>query len=301
MNKPFQAHAALLTANVIYGVNYTMAKIALPKYIQPFGFIFIRVSVALVLFWILHMLFVREKIQWADVPRLAICGFFGVAANQLMFFYGLAITTEINASLIMITTPILVLVLSHFMIHERITVLKVLGIFLGAIGAASLIAFGKDFSFGSETAIGDLFILLNASAYAAYLVLVKPLMTKYQPVTVIKWVFLFGFVIVAVFGFNQFRAIEWHTFTWKVWASVGYVVLGTTFLAYLLNIFALGRANPSLVSVYIYSQPLVAAVVAIAVGNDELTVLKIVAGLFIFAGVFFASNLHHHIRERGTP
>lgn len=285
-----KAHLALLTANIIYGINYSMAKIALPEYVKPLGFIFIRVSIAMILFWILHIFFVREKIKIKDIPLLFICGIFGVAINQLFFFKGLAITTEINASLIMITTPILVLLMSHFIIKEKITISKIIGITAGAAGAFLLIAFGKSFTFGSETSLGDFFILVNAASYALYLVLVKPLMKKYHPLTVIKWVFLFGFTVAGVAGYNEFQDIEWQTFTWKVWVSIGYVVIATTFIAYLLNIFALSKVNPSLVSIYIYSQPLIASIVAISIGNDTLTPVKTIAAVLIFAGVYLVSN-----------
>ena len=283
------AHLALLIANLIYGVNYTMAKIALPEYIKPFGFIFIRVAVAGAMFWLFHLT-IREKVKPRDLGLLALCGLFGVAANQLFFFWGLSITTEINASLLMITTPILVLLLGHLIIRERITWKKGLGIVLGASGAFLLIGFGKDFSFGSATSGGDLLVFINASCYALYLVLVKPLMSKYHPLTVIKWVFLFGFIVVALVGWRQFTEIEWSTFDWKVWSSVIYVVIGTTFIAYLLNVFALSRVQPSTVSVYIYSQPLVATIVSIGVGNDVLTAVKVLAGLLIFAGVYLATR-----------
>lgn len=292
------AHLALLAANLIYGVNYTMAKIALPEYVEPFGFIFIRVSVAGLLFAGIFALFIREKVAWRDLPRLMLCGLLGVAANQLMFFYGLARTTEINASLIMITTPILVLALSHFLIGERVTARKMIGIASGACGAFLLIGFGQDLSFGSVTATGDIFILGNATAYALYLVTVKPLMTKYHPMTVITWVFFFGFFVVAAFGWEQFTAVEWQTFDWRVWASITYVVVGTTFFAYLLNIYAIGQVNPSVVSVYIYSQPLVATLVALLIGTDHLTIIKLVAGLLIFLGVYLASQ---RAQRKTTP
>lgn len=289
MSGRWVAHLALLGANLIYGVNYTMAKIALPDYVKPFGFVFIRVAVAGLLFWLLHLT-IREKVARKDLVLLAICGLFGVAGNQLLFLLGLSITTEINASLLMITTPILVLLLSHIIIRERITWKKILGIICGAGGAFLLIGFGKDFSFGAATSLGDLFVLLNAVCYGLYLVLVKPLMAKYHPLTVIKWVFLFGFIVVTAFGWGQFRAIEWHTFDWTVWSSVIYVVVGTTFLAYLLNIFALSRVNSSTVSVYIYSQPLVATLVSVGVGTDSLTPIKMLAGALIFTGVYLATR-----------
>src|SRR5690606_13549053 len=121
---------------------------------------------------------------------------------------------------------------------------------------------------------------------AVYLVLVKPLMHKYSPLTVIKWVFLFGFMIVFPFGFNQFNSINWGSFTFDIWAAFLFVVIGTTFLAYLFNIFALKIVNPSVVSIYIYSQPVVASVVALMIGQDSLDPLKIISALMIFTGVY---------------
>jgi drug/metabolite transporter (DMT)-like permease len=288
MRGKYLPHLALFGANLIYGVNYTIAKIALPEHIQSFGFIFIRVSVALLLFWAFHLHF-KEKVQRKDIPRLMACGLFGVAINQLFFFMGLSITTEINASLIMITTPILIIIFSHFILKEKITLRKVTGITFGALGAFLLIGFGRNFSFGSSTSLGDLFIFINASSYALYLVIVKPLMKKYHPLTVIKWVFLFGYIFIFPFGLNNFLSIQWANFTWEVWASVLFVVIFTTFFAYLLNIFALSKVNASVVSIYIYSQPLIATLVAILAGNDQLTLIKIISAICIFAGVYLVS------------
>ena len=191
----------------------------------------------------------------------------------------------------MITTPVLVLLISHFLISERVTGKKMAGIFAGSFGAFLLIGFGKDFSFGSATWLGDLFIFVNAASYALYLVLVKPLMAKYHPVTVIKYVFLFGVPLVGMVGWNDFMDVEWNSFPWQAWASVIYVVIGTTFLAYLLNIFALSKVNPSVVSIYIYAQPVIATIVAISIGNDQLTLIKIIAAVLIFTGVYLVSIL----------
>lgn len=131
---------------------------------------------------------------------------------------------------------------------------------------------------------------MNATSYAIYLVLVKPLMKKYEPITVMKWVFLFGFLIVFPFGFNQFTAIEWSSFTTNTWLAFLFVVIATTFFAYLFNIYALKSVNPSVVSIYIYSQPIVATMVALIIGQDELNLLKMVSALMIFIGVYMVSR-----------
>jgi len=220
---------------------------------------------------------------------MAVCGAFGVASNQLMFFYGLNLTSPINAAIILTCNPILVLLISAVVIRERITSRKIIGIGLGLTGAVGLILFKGLSALSSDGFIGDLFVFLNATSYAIYLVLVKPLMQKYKPMTVIKWVFLFGFIYVLPFGWTQFQEIEWATFTTNIWWAFGFVVVGTTFLAYLFNIFGLKELSPSVVSIYIYSQPLIASIMAIALQKDELSMEKILAALLIFSGVYLVS------------
>ena len=135
----------------------------------------------------------------------------------------------------------------------------------------------------------DRFIFINAMSYCLYLVLVKPLMRKYSPFIIIKWVSVIGAVFVVPIGFQQVQEIQWSGFTGKVWASFFYVVIGTTFLAYLLNISALRYASPSVVSVYIYSQPLIASIIALAIGTDSFNFPKVIGGLLIIIGVYLVS------------
>lgn len=282
-------HLALLAANIMYGLNFNIAKGIMPEYIRPFGFIFCRVLGALILFWILQLFVKGNKIDKSDFPRLLICGLFGVALNQLMFFYGLNITSPINASVIMTITPILVLLFAALLIKEKITYIKITGIVMGIAGALGLILLKTSNSLLSSS-LGDLFILLNASSYAVYLVLVKPLLKKYHPLSIIKWVFFFGFLFVFPFGFGEFKEIEWDTFLPMTWLSFLYVIIGISFLAYLFNIYALKKLNPSAVSVYIYSQPITATAASLVMGNDRLDAIKILSTVFIFVGVFLVSN-----------
>jgi drug/metabolite transporter (DMT)-like permease len=257
--------------------------------VSPFALVFCRVSGALFLFWIIYS-FNYEKVARKDFLLLATCGLFGVFANQLMFLYGLHLTTPINAGIIMVSNPILVLVVSAIILKYRITMLKVAGITLGIIGALMLILFKNDFSFGSETIVGDVFIFLNALSYGVYLVIAVPLMKKYKAITVITWVFTFGFIFVFPVAFNEFIQIPWEKFTLMIWCKFAFVIIATTFLAYLLNIYGLKKLNPSTVSTYIYLQPLLAAIFAIWVGKDSLDWIKIVAAIFIFSGVYMVSK-----------
>ena len=289
MNRVFLAHLAVLMANVIYGANYTIAKEVMPDYIEPFGFIVLRCLGATPLFWLMGM-FIKEKVAKKDIGRLAIASIFGVAINQLMFFKGLNYTTPINAAVIMPSTPIIVLIIAAFVLKERITFKKILGIAIGLSGTLLILLFGKKISFDSETFIGDLMIFVNASSYGIYLVMVTPLMRKYHAITVVKWVFLFGTITVLPFGWEEFTRIDFATMpTHIIWASV-YVVFGLSFLAYLLNIVALKNLSPSVVSIYIYLQPVLAAAFAIALGKDYLTAIKVGAAVLICTGVYLVSS-----------
>lgn len=290
MNSRVLAHLAILFANLIYGINYTFAKDVMPGHIQPFGFIMLRVLGALPLFWLFAMTKPREKVEKKDFILLAVCGLFGVALNQLMFFAGLNLTSPINASIIMTTNPILVLIAAAIILKQAITVKKIIGIAFGISGAAALILFNSDLGTIDTNPFGDLLIFLNSTSYGIYLVLVAPLMSKYRPITVIKWVFFFGAIPVVGVGFGEFAAIEWSEFSLAVWLKAGFVVFFTTFIAYLFNVVGLKTLKPSTVSTYIYSQPVFAALVAVLLGKDELSVLKVLAALLIFTGVYLVSS-----------
>ncbi len=285
-----RAHLALFSVNLIYGMNYTLAKGVMPDHIAPFPFVLLRVLGALALFWIAGFFQPRESVAGQDLLRIAFCALFGVAMNQLFFFAGLNITTPINASIIMTSNPILVLIIASLLIGERITWRKVTGIGLGLAGALTLILAEQQAGFGESTMLGDLFVLINASAFAVFLVAVKPVMGKYRPLTVIKWAFLFGAIFVLPFGLPQLPDVDWSAFTPGVWGSLLFVIVCTTFLAYLLNSFALDILNSSTVSSYIYLQPVLGSVFAILMGEDELDALKVGTACTIFLGVYLVSH-----------
>ena len=261
----------------------------MPDYLQPRVIILFRVVGATLVFWLVSSLLSKEKIDRKDYPRLALSALFGIAINQIMFFEGLNLTTPINASIIMVSTPILVLVLAHFLIGERISLQKVIGIALGASGASYLILLQGNISFSSSTFVGNLFVLINAASYAAFLVIVKPLMKKYSALTIMKWVFLLGTIYVLPFSFNLAIEANYSAIPFNIWLSIAYVIIFTTVLAYFLNNYSLKTVSPTVNSAYIYLQPLLASVVALIVQKDELTWTKIIAAVLIFLGVYFAS------------
>ncbi len=282
-------HIALFAVNLIYALNYSIAKDVMPDYIGPSGFILLRVLGGSFLFFLTYIFFIKEKVNSPDIVRLIFCGLFGVAINQLFFFEGLNLTTPINAAIIMTVSPILVIVFSAIIIKEKITIRKIFGIFLGLTGAATLILKSGAISLDNDYFIGNFLVFVNATSYSIYLVIVKGLMTKYNPITVMFYVFSFGLIFVFPFGISELSNVSLEIFTLEIFLKVGFVVICTTFLAYLFNAFALKSLNPSVVSIYIYLQPVLATVIAIILKSDSLDLIKIISSAFIFSAVFLVS------------
>lgn len=290
MRNNLKAHAALIGANIIYGLNYVIAKGIMPDYLQPRAIIFMRALGTMLIFWILGFIAPRERVGRRDMVRLAICSLFGVALNQILFFEGLNLTTPINAAIIITVIPIMVLVFSYWILHERITRLKSAGILLGATGAVMIILAAGTIDLRSSTFLGNILIFINASSYAAYIVLIKPVAEKYHPFTIMKWIFLFGFLLITPVSLHVFAASDFTSVPVKIWFSVAYVVIASTGLAYLLNNYSLRTVRASVNGIYIYMQPLIASVVAVIIGQDRITATKIISSLLILIGVYFVSK-----------
>lgn len=278
-------------ASTIYGVNHTVAKGLMPNHIQPFGFIFLRVTGAAILFWLISFWGPKEKIATSDWPRLVGCAVLGMCLNMLLFFKGLSLTTPINSAVILTISPILVLIMAALLINERITPKKVMGIILGFAGALSLIFFSKEQTADAPNIpFGNFLVIINALSYGLYLVLVKPLTAKYHSFTLMKWLFLIAVIINFPLTIGEFMQVEWTTLPKNAIFGMAFVVIGTTFLTYLLNVFALKELSAATISAFIYLQPFIAIIYAISTGADQLSFIKIIAALLVFAGVFLVTR-----------
>jgi len=291
-----KAHLALLSVNIIYGANYLIAKGLMPHKIEASALVFLRIAGAGLLFLILK-LFSNETIDKKDIPRLALCGFLGVATNQFFSMNGLSLTSPVDAAIIITAMPIFTVIISRFLLKEPFTVRRILGISIGGAGAVLLIYLGNS-GLGTGSLKGNLFICINALAFAFYLVIVKPLMSKYKPITVIIWTFLFGFIFMFPFCISPLLETNFSVFDTSNWISLLYVVVGPTFMAYLLNMFALQYVKPTVATSYIYVQPAVAmilvAVVSYLIANSQyqgdITFAKLLCCILIFCGVYLISS-----------
>ncbi len=289
MSKRTWALLAATFVSIIYGVSYTIAKDVMPMYVKPYGFILIRVLGATILFWMISFIGPKEKIELQDFPRIIATAFFGVAVNMLAFFKGLSYTSPISASVLMVTTPIIVLILSAIIMKERILKRKIFGILLGLLGASFLILYGKSVGNATNATLGNFLIFINAASYAFYLIIVKKLMDKYNAFTFVKWVYFFGLLMVIPFGWSEFQEVQWQSLPTTILWEIGFVIVFTTFFTYLFNLLSIRELKPTTVAVFVYLQPLFATIYAMSLGKDELTLVKIISAVLIFAGVYLVT------------
>lgn len=290
MSKRNWALVAATLVSIIYGVTFTIAKDVMPKYVEPFGFISLRVGGSVLLFWVVSFFGPKEKIALEDFPRIVAAALFGVALNMLTFFKGLSYTSPIMGAVLMVTTPMIVLILSAILMKERMQKRKVFGIILGLAGTITLILYGKSMVNAPNATLGNLLVFINAISYGFYLILVKKLMDKYNAFTFVKWIYTFGFLMVLPFGWSEFNAVNWTEIPTDIFWKIGFVVIFSTFLTYLLNLVSMRELKPTTVAVFIYLQPLFATIFAVSLGKDELSWVKLLSAILIFTGVYLVTQ-----------
>lgn len=287
-----KAHVALLATNIFFALNFTAVKYLLNgSFLKPFGLNLIRVGVTAFLLWVLYFFApVKATIFKKDFGRFLLCAIAGIAVNQLAFIKGLSLTYSIHASLLLLVTPIIITFIAAWVLKEKLTPNKIMGLCLGITGAIILIMTKDRSGNPGNVLIGDLLIILNAVSYAFYFVLVKPLMLKYNPIVVLRYVFTLGFFIILPFCWGEFAEINWTGYGFNEYFALSFIVILGTFCAYLFNIYGIKNLGASVAGNYIYSQPFFAAAMAITFLGENITINKILAGVFIFAGVYLANK-----------
>lgn len=291
MTESTKAHFALIVSGLLFGANYWIAKGLMPLYMQPMQIIFVRGAMALLLFWLVSLFYKGMEIpERKDHLILALCGLTGIALNQALFFTGLSLTSPVDTALIHSGSPIIVLLFSVWIAGERTGRSKITGMVLGALGAVLLVVQGNFSSDGDNHMLGNTLIFMNIVSYSLYLVLIKPLMQKYSAITIMKWVFLYGFLFALPFCIPSIAAIKPDSFTPFAWFSITYIVIGTTFITYLLTSYSLRTVSAGVAGYYIYMQPVIAALIGIILFNETLTLAKIIASFMVFTGVFLVNR-----------
>jgi drug/metabolite transporter (DMT)-like permease len=283
----------MLAATILFSANYWIAKGLMPDHLLPMQIIFLRVSGTLLIAWIIQ-LSIKElrvmRIERADYPRLIVSSALGVAINQMMFFTGLNHTTPVDAAIINSMNPILVLLFAAWILKDKIGISRFAGIVLGAAGALILILFGNPLSLSAGHFTGNMFIIANTAAWSLYLVVAKPLMVKYNPFILMRWIFMFGFIGVFPFTIRQAMQIDFSSFGIYTWFSILYIIIGTTFMAYFFITYSLKRLSSPVVAYYTYLQPVMVALIGILIFAETISWIKIASALLVFAGIYFVTK-----------
>ena len=293
MNKlKIHGHAAMLLTSLIFAVNMPFSKNLMPDWMSPIGLTYSRFTFGAIAFWLLSLFLKTEKVTRKDMGTLFIGSLLGVGINQVTFITGLKLTSATNASIVITITPILVLIISFLILKEPITFKKAGGVILGLVGVLSVILTSEIAASGREASIvGDLLCVTSSLSYAFFLVLTRGISKRYNSVTIMKWMFLFSSLLFFPFGFRDVITSKlFSSGTSIAWYSYMYLLVGATFITYLLIPVAQRQIRPTTIGMYNYLQPLVASYIAIMMGQDSFSWTKPFSAIFIFLGVYFVTT-----------
>ncbi len=287
-NLEVRGHVAIFVANFIFGVNVPLAKTVVGDAgVSWQAASLVRIAVAALLFWVVSLFTPRERVSKRDLGLLFLASLFAITLNQPPFLMGLERTSPFNASMLANTLPIVTLILATIFLREPLSAKKIFGVVLGIVGAGLLVMRpGESFRVGS---IGDALVFFSLVTYALYLTLFKGIVSRYSPVTIMKWLFLFSLLCITPFFAPSFRGENWAALGWDFYLRLGYVSVFATFVAYFLIPIAQQTIRPTVISMYSYVNPIVAGSIALWTGMDTLSVGKVVAVVLIFVGVYLVA------------
>lgn len=294
----WKGHAAMFGANAMWGLMSPISKfIMLGGTVTPLVVTDLRIGGAMVLFWIASFFQKPEHVSHKDLASLFVAALLGIVFNQGCFIFGVSLSSPGDASIITTSMPLWAMVLAALILKEPITGKKVLGIAAGASGALLLIlgngqnGQGTSATTAGGTMIwGDLLVLLAQFCYALYIVLYKDFVNKYSLVTIMKWMFTYSFICILPFSANSLMRTDWSSLHLPELGGLSFIVVGATFISYMLIVVGQKNLRPTVAGMYNYIQPLVACIVAVCWGMDSFNFIKGMAVIFIFGGVYLVTS-----------
>ena len=288
-NKNLHGHLFALAANVMWGLMSPIGKSALQEF-SPLSLTTFRMVGAAAAFWILSMFVKQEHVNHRDMLKIFFASLFALVFNQGVFIFGLSLTSPIDASIVTTTLPIVTMIVAAIYLKEPLTNKKVLGIFVGAMGALMLILSSQAANNGNGSIVGDLLCLVAQISFSIYLTVFKGLSQQYSAVTINKWMFVYASICYIPFSYYDISMIQWGSVPTIALVEVLYVVLGGSFLAYLCIMTAQKLLRPTVVSMYNYMQPIVATIAAIIMGIGSFGWQKGIAITLVFLGVYIVTQ-----------
>lgn len=294
--------AGPLTALVLVQVSFASLLVAgeyvLDQGLPPLALAALRVLFASLLLALIMFATEIESVRGRDLAALAGLALLGVVLNQFFFLEGLARTTAINASVLIATIPVFTLCVAILLRHEYFDAKRAAGILIAFAGTLILLRV-ESFTLSDDVVLGNLLIVLNCLVYSFYLVLARSLLARYRSSTVVAWTFLLGAALLVPAGVPDLTATPTVVFTPWVAATLVWIILVPSVLAYSLNNYALKRLHASTVGSFVFLQPVIGVLLSLALLPDEsLSLRTALGGLVILAGVLLVSRTE--ARPRGT-
>ncbi|WP_108821863.1 DMT family transporter [Dysgonomonas sp. Marseille-P4361] len=288
-----QGHLIMLFVMTIFGLNIPINKYLYTEgFLSPMAMTLLRMGFAATAFWFVSLFTKKEKVERKDLLILCIGGLSGMLINQSLFAIGLGQTSSVDASIITTSGPLFAMILAAIILKEPITFKKAGGVVVGGAGAIFLVYTSNNVASAGEGSalFGDLSVLGAQLFYSFYLVITRPLSTKYSPITMMKWMFLFAAIIDLPIGYKYvMEAPLFQQTDITPFLCLGFALIGATFITYLCIPLAQRRIRPTTISMYNNLQPLIASGVAISMGMDRFTMEKLIAALLIFGGVYLVT------------
>lgn len=283
-------HIAMFSANMIFGLNIPVSRTLMPDILSPYALTFFRLIGGLLLFGIASLFVKKEHVPAKDILMLFFASLFALTLNQLPYYIGLSITSPIDASIVVTMLPLVTMILAAVILKEPITLLKAVGVLVGASGALLLVLSTPALHNGESNFWGNVIVFGAVSSFAVYLTVFKNLISRYSPVTVMKWMFLFGTLVCFPFCYKPMVETNFALLNARTYWGIGYVVIFATFFGYLLIPIGQKILRPTTLSMYNYVQPVVASMVAVAIGIDFFGVEKAMSAVLVFAGVYIVTQ-----------
>lgn len=289
-HKAIKGHIALFAANILFGLNNPISRSLIPETISPYFLTFCRLVGGMLLFWFFSLFLPKEKVPIKDVILLFFAAIFALSANQLPFIVGLSMTSSIDAAIVITLLPVMSMVFAFFILREPISSKKVVGVCIGALGAVVLIYSSYHNATGTRNMWGNSIVFSAVIAFSLYLTLFKDLISRYSPVTVMKWMFLFASIQCYPFFHTELMQVSIQSFDMYTLIRIAYVVIIATFITYILLAIGQKVLRPTTLSMYNYLQPIVASLAAVAMGIDSLGIHQLIAALCVFLGVYLVTQ-----------
>lgn len=292
-------HTACFLAYAIFGLNIVICKDLTGSHIfSPLALFSIRSACACALFWLISLLFPREKVDVKDFPKIFLAAFLGYFCCQLSFLMAIPQVTPMTSSIVSSLSPIYTMFIAAIAIKEPITFKKAGGVLVSFAGMLLLVLGGMNSSGVQENSVqGVLLLIVNGLSFALYLGIFKPLISKYNVCTFMKWIFLFSTLMSLPFTSSELVQVNWSAIPSRILLELGFLVFFATFVSYYLIPYGQKRLRPTLVSMYAYVQPIIATAISVCIGMDNLSWQKILSAVLVFSGVVIVSRSRKRVAD----